>query len=45
MKRFKHLPHPATDQDKSFMEYLLAGVRKKREEATRKPPPPREGQK
>jgi len=32
-----NLPHPATDKDVGFMEYLLRGVREKREEATAGP--------
>ena len=39
--RFKRLPLPVTPADRSFMDYLLAGIRRKREEAT-KPPPPKE---
>lgn len=41
MKRLqRQLPYPLTDQDKGFMQYLMAGVRRKREEAsTRKPTP------
>lgn len=34
MKRLQRkLPYPLTDQDKGFMEYLLAGVRRKHGEA------------
>jgi len=37
MKRLQRkLPHPLTDQDKGFMNYLLAGVRAKREQAVSK---------
>jgi hypothetical protein len=40
LKRQRSLPYPLTDQDKGFMEYLLAGVRAKREQATAGKPTP-----
>lgn len=44
MKRLqRQLPHPVTDQDKSFMAYLLAGVRAKREQAAKGIQPRSEG--
>lgn len=38
MKRPKlNLPHPVTDQDKSFLAFLLEGIREKRRQATAGP--------
>lgn len=34
--RFKRSPQPMTAEDKSFMQYLLEGVRRKRTEAVRR---------
>lgn len=40
MKKLQRkLPYPITEQDKAFMKYLLEGVRRKREEATRQTRP------
>ncbi len=34
MKKIQRiLPHPLTEQDKSFMEFLLAGIRRKHDES------------
>ncbi|NJD36711.1 MAG: hypothetical protein FIA89_00075 [Geobacter sp.] len=36
MSRFRRSPPPMTAEDRGFMQYLLEGVRRKREEAVRR---------
>lgn len=41
--RWGQPPQPLTDTDRSFMDYLLQGIRAKREAVTDNKPIPRQG--